>query len=915
MGRGSLKALFFSDIEGSTRLAAALGSAWPEVLDRHREIVRAAIGSHGGEEQGTEGDSFFVVFDSADEAVAAATAVQVGLEREPWPEGRRVRVRIGLHAGEVVRDREGFAGLTVHHAARIASAGHGGQVVLSEQCRVLVSTWPAGTSVDDVGRHQLKDVDGRLHLFQLRHCDLQQRFAPLRTVEVARHNLPAVAGPLLGRDAALATVAELIDGNRLVTLTGAGGCGKTRLAVEAARAVAGARDATWFVELGSVSDPEAVSSRVVDVLGLAGGGRPALDLLAEAFGADDVRLVLDNCEHVLAVVADLAEELLRRCPNLRILATSREALGVPGEMAWRVPSLPVPEGDDDDALACASVQLFVARAAAADPSFTVGAEERRHVSAICRRLDGIPLAIELAAARCAVVDVAELAERLEHSFRILTGGSRSALPRQQTLDATIDWSYQLLTDDERDLLCRFAVFRGGASLGAVEAVAGDDTLDRLSALVGKSLIVRERAAGRARYRLLEPVRQFALARLSERGIGTDARDRHLQHFVGFARDVLHAIEHAELDPAREAAILLELDNLVAAQEWSHTNRRDEDTCWIAVSIGHFILYLRGSDVPRRLGLAALEATDVPPGLRTLVLASTLIYVDTEADLRVLFEEGEHIAPDEDHRGRLRLSMVNPLVGLGGDLDEARRYIEEAGPALRASGARGLIARHKILHAFVLRRAGELERARELLEDVLETDGIITGLQTWARYLSGAVAETEGDDDRAAACYQAVIDEGQALAVGTSLSYLHLSSMLRELAEMDTALEHARTALRLERTRETVGNRNLPIALAHAALLEHEAGDRTTAGALLAQAFDLGRRFDSGSTLSYPYVVRALIRAGAGDLEGARADRDQTAGWQEELRHPPENRITRELDALLGEPAAGNRTERGMRPIP
>jgi predicted ATPase/class 3 adenylate cyclase len=912
---GSLKALFFSDIEGSTRLATALGSAWPEVLDRHREIVRAAIGAHDGEEQGTDGDGFFVVFDSADAAVAAAIAVQLGLEREPWPEGRRVRVRIGLHAGEVVRDREGYAGLTVHHAARIASAANGGQVVLSEQCRVLVSTWPTGTFLDDVGRHHLKDVDGRVHLFQLRHGDLQQRFPPLRTVEVARHNLPAVAGPLLGRDAALPAVVELIDGDRLVTLTGAGGCGKTRLAVESARAVAGARDATWFVELGSVSDPGAVSSRIVDVLGLVGDGRPALDLLAEAVGVDDVQLVLDNCEHVLDVVAELAEGLLRRCPNLRILATSREALGVSGETAWRVPSLPVPEDDDDDALASASVQLFVARAAAADPSFTPGNDERRHVFAICRRLDGIPLAIELAAARCAVVEVAELAERLEHSFRILTGASRSALPRQQTLDATIDWSYQLLGDDERDLLCRFAVFRGGASLEAVEAVAGDDTLDRLSALVGKSLIVRERAAGRARYRLLEPVRQFALARLSERGIGADARDRHLHHFVGFARDVLHAYEHAELDRAREAAILLELDNLVAAQEWSHTNRRDEDTCWIAVGIGHFVLFSRGFDVARRLGLAALEATDVAPGLRTLVLASNLIDVDTEADLRALFEEGEQIAPDEDHRARLRLSVGIPLVAVGGDVDEALRYVEEAGPTLRASGARGLVARHTIVHAFVLRRTGELERARELLEDVLETDGILSGLQTYARYLCGVVAETEGDDDRAVACYQAVIDEGQALAVGTSFSYTNLSSLLWERGEMDTALEHARTALRLERTRETVGNRNLPIALAHAAQLEHEAGDRTTAEALLAQAFELGRRFNTGYTLFFPFAVRALIRARAGDLDGARADRDQMAEWLQEHRHPAGDRLTRELDALLDEAAVGSppQGERGPTP--
>jgi predicted ATPase/class 3 adenylate cyclase len=905
MGGGSLKVLFFSDIEGSTRLATALGSAWPEVLDRHREIVRAAIGAHDGEEQGTDGDSFFVVFDSADAAVAAATAVQVGLEGEPWPEGQRVRVRIGLHAGEVVRDREGYAGLTVHHAARIAAAAHGGQVVLSEQCRVLVSTWPAGTSLDDVGRHNLKDVDGRLHLFQLGHCDLPQRFPPLRTVEVARHNLPAVASPLLGRDAALAAVVELIDGDRLVTLTGAGGCGKTRLAVEAARAVAGARDVTWFVELGSVSDPGAVSSRVVDVLGLAGDGRPALDLVAEAVGTDNVQLVFDNCEHVLDVVADLAEELLRRCPNLRILATSREALGVLGETAWRVPSLPVPEGDDDDALTCASVQLFITRAAAADPSFTLGADERRHVFAICRRLDGIALAIELAAARCAVVDVAELAERLEHSFRILTGGSRSALPRQQTLDATIDWSYQLLIDEERDLLCRFAVFRGGASLEAVEAVAGDDTLDRLSALVGKSLIVRERAAGRARYRLLEPVRQFALARLLERGIGADVRDRHLQHFVGFARDVLHALEHAELDAAREAATLLELDNLVAAQEWSHTNRRDEDTCWIAVSIGHFVLYSRGDDIARRLGFAALEATDVPPGLRTLVLASSLIFVDTETDLRARFEEGERIAPDEDHRARLRLSMVQPLLMLSGDLDEAHQFVDETATAVRASGARGLIARHKVVHGLVLRLAGELGQARELLEDALEIDGSLSGLQTYARYLCGVVAETEGDLDRAAACYQAVIDEGQELAAGTAFSYMSLAGLLRERGEMGAALEHARTALRLEGTRGMSGNRNLPIVVAHVALLEHEAGDRTIAGPLLTQAFELGRRFDTGYSLSMSYAVRALIRAGAGDLEGARADRDQLAVWLLEYPHPARDRITRELDALLGESAVSD----------
>jgi predicted ATPase len=496
---------------------------------------------------------------------------------------------------------------------------------------------------------------------------------------------------------------------------------------------------------------------------------------------------------------------------------------VSGETAWRVPSLPVPDDDADnaaDAMASASVQLFAARATAVDPSFSLGGDERRHVFAICRRLDGIPLAIELAAARCAVIEVAELAERLEHSFRILTGGSRSALPRQQTLDATIDWSYQLLSDDERDLLCRIAVFRGGASLEAVEAVAGDDTLDRLSALVGKSLIVRERAAGRARYRLLEPVRQFALARLSERGIGTDARDRHLQHFVGFARDVLHAYEHAQLSAGARRRSSSSSTTSWPPRSGATPTATTRTRAGSPSASGTSSSTSGGSMWPAVSASPLSKRPTCPPGCARWCSHRTLIYVDTEADLRALIEEGERIAPDEDHRARLQLSMVNPLLGLGGDVDEARRYIEEAGPALRASGARGLIARHKVFHAFVLIRAGELERARELLEDVLETDGILSGLQTYARYLCGVVAETAGDDDRAAACYQAVIDEGQEQAVGTSFSHMRLSSLCRQRGEMDTALEHARTALRLERTRGTVGNRSPA----------HRAGARRAVGA-------------------------------------------------------------------------------------
>lgn len=513
--------------------------------------MRAGVGAHGGREVDTAGDGFFVVFSSPKAALAAVVDIQRSIEVHEWPAGERVRVRMGLHAGEAVETETGLVGIDVHRAARIAGVAHGGQVLLSEAVVALTrASLPDGVVLSALGPHRLKDLGAPERLYQVSAPGLDSNFPPLRSLDDPdlKHNLPAQLASFIGRRRELAEVNALVDSSRLVTLTGAGGAGKTRLALQAAAEMLdGSGDGVWLVELAAISEPAAVPAAISEALGIpVQAGRPAIDSLTDALTARRILIILDNCEHLTGACAKTADTLLRRCPDVYLLATSREPLGINGETVYRVPSMSLPDaaggglggGPGSDAVA-----LFVERARARGAGWPAAEEPGDIIASICRRLDGMPLAIELAAARAGSMSLRDLLERLDQRFRLLTGGSRGALERQQTLRATVDWSYRLLNQIEQLLLRRLSIFVDSFDLAAAEAVCGFGAIDEfdvgglLGSLVDKSLVVPEPSGGSVRYRLLETIRQYAAERFSEVADeeSTAVACGHINHYLAFTQ--------------------------------------------------------------------------------------------------------------------------------------------------------------------------------------------------------------------------------------------------------------------------------------------------------------------------------------------------------------------------------------------
>jgi predicted ATPase/class 3 adenylate cyclase len=540
----------FTDIEGSTAMLRRLGEkAYAQVLAEHHRLVREGLAAHEGEEVGTHGDAFFAVFCSPRACAAAVTQVQQAIESHPWPAGEQVRVRMGVHTGEAAKTVTGLVGLDVHRAARVAAVAHGGQVLLSETAAALVrDSLPPGAALRDLGVHRLKDLGRPEQIFQLDAAGLQAEFPPPRSLgnPALPNNLPAQLATFVGRERELSQVRALVESARLVTLTGAGGAGKTRLSLQAAAELLdGSGDGVWLAELAAVADQDAVAPAICEAMGIAAQpGRPALETLLDALGPQDVLILLDNCEHLVDACAKVADAILRRCPRVHLLATSREPLSIDGETIYRVPPLSLPgPGDGDPAVPGSSdaVTLFVERAKERGANLPVDDETAPLMVSVCARLDGMPLAIELAAARLRSMSLGDLHDRLDQRFRLLTGGSRAALGRQQTLEATVDWSYSLLSGADRAVLRRLSVFTEGFDLSAAESVCGFggiealEVADRLGSLVNKSLVGAEPARSAMRYRLLETIRQFAAERLTEAGDeAIAAAAAHCRYFLDFA---------------------------------------------------------------------------------------------------------------------------------------------------------------------------------------------------------------------------------------------------------------------------------------------------------------------------------------------------------------------------------------------
>lgn len=755
--------LVFTDIEGSTRLLARIGDRYAQVLAEHRRLLREAFAQSGGVEVDTQGDAFLVAFARAGDAVRAAVAAQRGLSACAWPDGARVRVRMGIHTGEPALSGEGYVGLDLHRGARICAAGHGGQVLASAATHALLSNETGdGVGWRDLGEHRLKDLPEPEHLFQVVADGLIGEFAPLKSLDSRPTNLPQQLPPLVGRRREIVELAALLasDRGRLVTLTGPGGSGKSRLSLAVA-ADWREREPGWafVVRLAPVADPALVGATIVDTLGVgAESGEPPVDLLRRKLAGERVLLVLDNFEHLLPA-APLVAELSAACPQLTVLVTSRIPLHLSGELEYEVLPLPV-----DDA-----VDLFVERARGVGRTVTSDRPTADAIVAICARLDGLPLAIELAAVRTKLLSPVALLERLQSPLAMLTAGGRDRPERQQTIRATIDWSFRLLGEEEQRAMSALSVFAGGWSLDAAEAVAGA-SLDRLAELVDASLIRhRELDDGEPRFSMLQTIREYARERLGDGGRADDVARLHAQFFLDLVRDVV-ADPRA---PRFESGLNLiepEHDNIRAALGWAV----EHDPLLAVELAGSFVWFwdTRGhpAEGKRWLQRALERGQDAPASSRARAcfgivrLASSLWH---HADCAAAGEEALRLYRELDDAGgvAITLSHLALVQEAAGDLDGAAATSERALAVARTVPEdRWTLAVTLNNSAVELIAAGRLVRARERLEESLALRRSMADKRGMAVTLEnlGEVALAQGDLERARVISDECASVAQAL---------------------------------------------------------------------------------------------------------------------------------------------------------
>ena len=597
----------FTDVEGSTRLWEEYPEAMQATLARHDEILRDAIIAHDGHIVKTTGDGVHAAFATAGAAARAATDAQYALTTEPWGETGELRVRMGIHTGPAEQRDGDYYGTALNRAARLMSVAHGKQILVSLATEeLLADELDARTELVDLGEHELRDLATPVRVFQLVHPDLPSDFPPLRSLDSFRGNLPVQATSFVGREEELAAVGDALRDARLVSITGVGGVGKTRLAAQvAADVVPRFRDGAWMCELAAASDPDALHQVVAASLGVPPrAGLAPGDAIVEFLQAKELLLVLDNCEHLLDAVGALAAQLIRRCAGIRMLTTSREGLGVEGEQVWPLRSLD----------SGSSTELFAERGRAVKPALVIDAGNEGAVADICARLDGVPLAIELAAARVASMSPLEISRRLDERFRLLTGGHRTAVERHQTLRATVDWSYSVLDERDRTVFERLGVFAGGFDTEAAVAVAtGDgieewDVVDALADLVAKSLVTSEDVPdGTTRYGMLETLRHYARERLEEHADPDAQRRLHAEHYASFAALVGEEIQGPD-ELAWRTRLRAELDNLRAAVTWS-LDATDTVDAEVALRIIAALAVQQGYDPTLGIGDWAVRALD------------------------------------------------------------------------------------------------------------------------------------------------------------------------------------------------------------------------------------------------------------------------------------------------------------------
>jgi predicted ATPase len=719
----------FTDIEGSTRLWEQEGETMPAALAEHDALLERAVVEAGGRVVKTTGDGIVAVFEDPAAAIGAAIAAQDRLQATEWPTTDALQVRVGVHCGPVVERGGDYFGTTMNRTARIMALGHGGQVLVSESVALLVrEQLPPGIGLRDLGEHRLRDLTNVERVHQADADGLRREFPPLRSRDAYPSNLPAQLTSFIGREDEIEELKSLARRERLVTLTGVGGVGKTRLAVRvAAELLPDAPDGVWLCELATAESDDAVEELIASALSIVPRATiPVRESIVETLRDRKCVIVLDNCEHVLAAAADVAGAILQRCPDARILATSREGLGISGEQLRPLSSMHIPdEASAASVLSNDATTLFIERARAIAPAFTLDDGNAPAVVEICRRLDGIPLAIELAAARVASMQPGEIVALLDERFRLLTGSRRRTVERHQTLRAAVDWSYSLLSDVDRGVFDRLGVFTGSFDAAAATAVAASvdrfELLDALDELVAKSMLGTEGGdESTTRYRMLETLRQYALERLDASGVVDEVRQRHAEHFGTLTTEVGPLLGQPE-EPFARARLLRDLDNVRVALEWAIDSGNTEVVVALLAPIASEAGLNRGTGVgPMANRAVELAPIDPPADWSWVEIAAGFFhYQDTGDNDRALELANAVIArPDVSAHAHMWACLLRSFVAMGlGDFESAIEQLAAEyaahidGTALNFMGTAACLA---ILCSFV-----DTARALEYAEDALK----------------------------------------------------------------------------------------------------------------------------------------------------------------------------------------------------
>jgi predicted ATPase/class 3 adenylate cyclase len=819
-GSSAAVTFLFTDIEGSTQRWESNAPEMSAAVARHDGIMRAAIERHRGSVFKTVGDAFCAAFESAEDAVAAAIEAQRSIAGSDFSAVDGIWVRMGVHTGTVVARDGDFFGPTVNRVARLMSVGHGGQILVSDGVAELVRQGlDEGVELSDLGMHRLKDLAGPIRIFEIRAPFMQHDHPPLRSLDARPNNLPLQLTQLIGRDGDVETILRTLDDARLVTLHGTGGVGKTRLAVQVgADALDRFPDGVWFVDLAPLTDRGRVPDTLAAVIGLRESGSESLvDGIVRFLRPQRAMLILDNCEHVLEGAVGLVDAVLRGCARCAVLATSREALRIPGEHVYRVASLDAPEPSEEimpsSALRHPAVALFVDRAIAAAPGFTLTDANVRAVIEVCRRLDGIPLALELAAARIRIMTPQQLAGHLDDHFRVLTQGARNALPRQQTMRALIDWSHDLLGDVERTVFRRLAAFSGGWTLEAAGAVCADepveqwDVINALTDLAEKSLVAVDPSEARQRYRFLETTRAYAAERLAAAGEAESTARRHALWYADTAAkaDAEWSMTHGT---AWVETVEADLENFRAAFDWAVKKRHDPVIG--AALTGSLLWLFRDAGMAREglrwyaeaLAVLESECADPPPALEARLRLGAAMFgsvIGTGHDeRRRLLERSVELYRKADDSEWLAWSLRYLCIfhSSWGDKNLAPALLEEASALSRSTDNVRLRAWCIDGWSFIVEDRAERRKHKEEALALLRSSGDVFGTPNLLLSLGPLL-----DNDRATL---SVIREGVELSrssrdrVTHAFCLLGAAGLAWDCAEIDESRQHLRSALALGR---------------------------------------------------------------------------------------------------------------------